>query len=597
MILTDEQIKSLIINPEHRPDIDAARKLQDEHKVHVTGEGYNDALKRTIGKERAIQFGQDRELSKPVTMFLTKKIKDELSRWKNTQGTRKTYDFGDSKELVESFHKLLLSVWKNSSIENFAYWLDDALYTDFNGFAMVEMPRKEGDVEIKDGIPTKPTGDPYVIFKSIEQVHDFKCSGRRVEYLILNFGFTTETDAGVTKEYPLYRVIDDRADYIYILKGEPQLYEKAEVLSNDIGYVPAIQIGAVLNSTLNDYVKTSHIYQTLPMLNDYMTRHAEHVSSEVLHAYPILAIKGTKCNYVSEKGTACSKGKIFENGQESNCPKCNGTGAIVARNSGEVIIIPELDKQGKAYDPGTVGEYITPPTDILEHQSSELKILEENIIYSGTGIAKALAKSSIQTATEIVLNIKPLEDKISSVLDNIEAIEKFITDAIGLMKYGNRYKGCEIYYGRRLNIRDENLILKEIEDSKRAGMPVSHIRTLLQELIATRNRNSVADMERGFMLLDLEPCATLSVDETQKSEYISDELKVYKLNFDDYIDRFELEHGSIMLYKAGVDYQSRIRAIKTILDAYNNETYLEYESESNQDRNDQREGIPSGDDI
>jgi len=269
----------------------------------------------------------------------------------------------------------------------------------------------------------------------------------------------------------------------------------------------------------------------------------------------------------------------------------------VARNSGEVIIIPELDKQGKAYDPGTVGEYITPPTDILEHQSSELKILEENIIYSGTGIAKALAKSSIQTATEIVLNIKPLEDKISSVLDNIEAIEKFITDAIGLMKYGNRYKGCEIYYGRRLNIRDENLILKEIEDSKRAGMPVSHIRTLLQELIATRNRNSVADMERGFMLLDLEPCATLSVDETQKSEYISDELKVYKLNFDDYIDRFELEHGSIMLYKAGVDYQSRIRAIKTILDAYNNETYTEYESEGNQDRNDQREGIPSGDDI
>jgi hypothetical protein len=41
------------------------------------------------------------------------------------------------------------------------------------------------------------------------------------------------------------------------------------------------------------------------------------------------------------------------------------------------------------------------------------------------------------------------------------------------------------------------------------------------------------------------------------------------MNFDDYVDRFELDNGPIMLYKADADYQTRIKAIKAVLDGYN----------------------------
>lgn len=600
MILSDEKIKQLILRPERDSDIKEAIRLQDEMKVHVTGEGYLDALKRTMGDVRAVQFGESRELTKPVTLFLTKKIKDELSRWKNTQGTRKSYDFGDKKDQITEFRKTLSKVWKNASIEDFAYWVNDALYTDFNGFALVEMPKKTESGSIRDGIPNQGNGSPYIIFKSIADVHDFKCNGRKVEYLILNYGYKTFKDnKGVDVQRTLYRVIDDKNDYIYIKGVENvELDPDSIVIPNTLGYVPAIQIGNILNSTLNDYVKVCHINQTLPLLNDYMTRHAEHVSSEVQHAYPILAMKGTKCTYQSPQGSTCSKGKIMVEGQEENCPRCNGVGAVVIRNSSEVIIVPELDKQGKAYDPGLVGQYIVPPTQILEHQALELSELENTIIYSGTGITKALAKSSIQTATEIVINLKPLEDKISSILDNIECVETFLTDTIGKMIYKDVYRGCEVHYGRKLNIRDENLILNEIEQSKRTGMPVSYIRTLLQELIATRNRNSRADMERGFMLLDLEPMAIYSLKEVLDSEYTSDEIKCYKMHFDDYIDQFELEYGSITLFEALSDYQKRITDIKTILDKYNTEQLKQVEDDnSNEDRNNVQGGNSEDDAV
>jgi len=582
MKLSDEDIKQLILRPEHESDILECIKLQNEMKVHVTGEGYTDALKHTMGKARAVEFGATRELLQPVTLFLTKKIKDELSRWKNTQGTRKTYHFGEKREEITKFREMLEKVWKNSSIEQFAYWLNDALCTDFNGFAMVENPAKTAKGVIRDGIPYDSGSSPYIIFKAIEDVHDFKQNGRKVEYLILKYGTRSKEINGNTVMQTLFRVIDDTRDSIWVkgtnikLPGEQieevKLDDENKVIANSLGYVPAIQIGDLLYKTLNDYVKTSCIHQVQPQLNDYMTRHAEHVSSEIQHAYPILAIKGTKCNYISPEGYACSKGKIMTpEGKEENCPRCNGAGATVIRNASEVVLIPETDKQGKAYDPALIGQYIVPPTAILKHQAEELDAIESTILYSGTGIAKALAKSSIQTATEIVLNIKPLEDKISSILDNIEYNEKFLTDAIGEMVYKKDYKGCEIHYGRKLNMRDENLILEEITKSKQAGMPVSYIRTLLQELNITRNRNSRQDMERGFMLLDLEPMATYSLEEVLNSSYASDSMKCYKMNFDDYIDRFELENLPIVLFEPGKSYQDRIKAIKAVLDQYNEE--------------------------
>ncbi len=599
MVLSEEKIKQLIISPEHRADIEEAIRLQDEAKVHVTGEGYKDALARTMGKERSIEFGLTRELTEPVTKFLTKKIKDELSRWKNTQGTRKSYDFGDDKNKSEDFVKILTSVWKDNTIDSFAYWLNDAIYTDFNGFAMIEMPVRVGDLIVRDGIPGSKIDAPYIIFKSIEDIYDFKCNGRSIEYIIINYGVSVEVSGGVTVEHRLYRVIDDEFDAVYINRaGTVEPYANELPIKNKLKFVPAIQIGDILAHTLNDYIKVSPINQCQPHLNDYITRHAEHVSSEVQHAYPILAIKGSRCNYISPEGSACSKGKIKIGAKEANCPRCNGSGAVVIRNSSEVVMVPEVDKTGKAYDPSMIGQYIVPPTAILKHQSEELDSLENTIIYSGTGIAKALAKSSIQTATEIVLNIKPLEDKISSILDNIEFVETFLTDCIGKIVYDDSYKGCEVHYGRKLNIRDDNIILDEIEKSKRSGMPVSHIRTLLQELIATRNRNSKIDMERGFMLLDLEPMATYSIKEILDSEVVSLKTKCLKQYFDDYIDRFENENGSIVLYKTTSSYQDRIAEIGSILEGYNDEQLKFIDNgKSDKNRKDDQRGTQEGDAV
>jgi len=564
VILTESKIIELIKTPLHHGDILEGIRIQDDLKVHVTGEGYQDTLERIIGQKRAMDYGT-RELKNPATKYITKKIRDELSRWKNTQGTRKTYRFGSDEAKAVEFRKQLSTVWKNGSMDSFSSFLNDALYTDFGGFAIVEKPRIEGNQEIRDGILGKKTGTPYVIFKALSDIYDFRLTGRKVEYLIIRY---SEENGVVT-----FRVIDDAGDYLYDVKnskdGKDIVLRKDSTIPNDLGYVPAIQIGNINFTPLNDHVKTSHIFQTIPILEDYLTRHAEHVISEMVHANPLLALKGTKCTYQDADGHACAGGKIWNiDGQEVNCPNCDGEGATVPKNSSEIIIVPELDKEGKTYNPSMIGQYIVPPTDILEHQAKELDELEQKALYSGTGI-KSLVKAQIQTATEIVLNLKPLEDKISDVLDNIEEVETFTTDAIGKLIYRDKYEGSEIHYGRKLNIRDENLILMEIEQSKRAGMPITEIRLLYQELYGTKHRNSSSDLERAMMLLDLEPLATSSIDEVEKTFLTTDEVKWLKINFDDYIDMFENEHGLVNLYMSGQKMNTRIKSISEILTKYN----------------------------
>ena len=584
MILTDAQIVEIIKNPLHGGDIREGIRLQDEHKVHVTGEGYTDALVRIIGQKRAVDYGT-RELKQPITKFLTKKIRDELSRWKNSQGTRKTYRFGSDEKKAIEFRKQLSVVWKNGSIDSFSSsFLNDALYTDFGGFAIVERPRVEGEVEVRDGIPGKKTGQPYLIFKALGDIYDYRLTGRKVEYLITKFPTGMEGETW-------YRVLDDKGDYLYKTTGSGNVeLIDGSAIKNTLGYVPAIQISNINLTPLNDHVKTSHIDQTLPLLEDYMTRHAEHVISELIHASPLLAIKGTKCNYVSPTGQACSNGKVWTNeGNEINCPHCDGVGATVPKTSSEIIVVPELDKEGKTYNPSMIGQYITPPTEVLDHQARELDELEQRVIYSGTGI-KSLVKAQIQTATEIVLNLKPLEDKISSILDNIEEVEQFATDCIGTMIYGSKYEGSEIHYARKLNIRDENLILEEIEQSKRAGLPVSEIRLLYQELYETRYRNSSADLTRAVMLLDLEPLATSSVEEVEKTLYTTEDIKWFKMNFDDYIDKFENEYGLIHLYKANEKMDTRIKQIAEILTKYNEERKSSESGERASERDDVQRG-------
>ena len=580
MILTDAEAIELTRHPKNSASIELGAELQRDHKIHVTGEGYKNYIKQIVGYENNEQYAQKQELSEAVTTVLTRRIIDEQSRWKNTSGPKEDYEFRANQKLDKKFKKVLSQVWKGESMKYFINnFLAESLYTEFNGFLIVEqgMIDKRGDdiFEIRDGIVSKVQNNeikPYIIFRPIENIRDFESKGNAVEYIILNWGETEDGDR-------IYRVIDDMWDRIIIEKqGEYSLSESKDLkkIPNPLGRVPAIQISTYRKTPADDSVKTSPIWQVLPLLKTYLTNWSEHVITCILHSHPIYYQVGQMCRYSDDHGS-CDMGYInyVIEGQpkKKTCPACGGVGSSMRKDASTMINLPQTDEQGQPYSIASVAGYVSPPVEGIKSQREGLRELADQIMQSGTGMNKVMETSIEKTATEAILNYKPLEKIIGGILSNIEYVQTTLTDLIGNMFFGDKYMSSEIVYSRNLNLRDENTVLIEIEQAKKAGASASYIRTLHDELIHSRYQNSPTELERNMMLSQLEPFIGYTPQDLSKDfmGFVDDDTMTLKVYFTDYIVRFETENVLITDYKENQDMNVRIMEIKKIIDLYNKE--------------------------
>jgi len=591
MRLTDQQVIELIEHPVNSDAIEKASELQDIHKVHVNGKGYKEYIHQIVGYENNKQYTQKKELSECGTIFLTKIIIDQQSRWQNVKGTKKYYTFAKAARKEREFDKVLSQVWKNESIEYFINeFVKDALYTEFNGFIIGELPQVKDNNEIKDRIVQPLSNEklkPYLIFRPIETIIDFVSKGNKVEYIIIDWGeeerdtdktLKPESGSGITVQ--LYRVIDDNQDRIFEkIKGVVSLSKIYPPIENKLDYVPAVQISIFRDDVLIDEIKTSPIRQSIPLLKTYLTNWAEHVITCILHSHPIYYQIGQQCRFKDDDGT-CENGYINYTikGKPAikRCPECKGIGAVLHKNAAEALILPQVDEEGKPYNITSVAGYVEPPVETLKQQIAELRWLEENILLSGTGMNKMAETQIEKTATEAMLNWKPLEKIIGDILDNIEYIETAVTNMIGKLYYGKTYESCQISYNRNLNLRDENTVLIEIEQAKKAGASSSYVKTLHNELIYSRYQHNEIDLERNLILAELEPFIGYTPEEMQKycSDWVDPDAIKMKIYFNDHITRFENEHGKITEYQENKELNKRIKIIKTFLRKYNDEIKL-----------------------
>jgi len=568
MILSQDEILELCEHPFNADLIKACQVSHVEHKRHITGEGYK-ALVNTYEyyetkEERKIK----KQLSKPATLPITTIIRGELNRWTNAQGTYKSYDFGDKRDLSEGFiNDVLSQLWRGGSLDSFIKGeYKDLLDTDFCSFLTVVKPRiiEESGVVYyeREGIKRKAKPNelprPYIIYTDIADVLDFRVYGNRVEYIIFKYG---EERVKNGEKRIFYRVIDDEKDLIVVKDPERvrngmlfTIADDEDILPNDLGYVPSIQV-STLNSNLGtNGLRESQLTFLIPSLDRYMSMDSEHVRSEVIHAHPQRWGIAQVCPECEGDGSIDndSESQYYNSeigeGHSMSCPICGGSGGVLALGSGDVVKLPQYDDMGNAYPAKAPGGYIQMDTKVLDHQTTELEKLWNDIIYAGTS-NKNIVSDRFKTATETNTNTKTLEDKIDDRLNVIESVESFLVGVAASMdeQYGTNYRGCTVKYGRNLYYRSEKDILEVMELAKRAGSPMAYIKTLVIELYQTKYRNSKEERERALRLVELEPYPGYTTDELLgEGVYVDDELLCYKMNFNDIVEEYENQGKDIV---------------------------------------------------
>ena len=584
MILGTNEVLELVKKPVS-PVIGVNRDLQNRHKLHITGEGVDTHISHLIAYETAEDFKLRQKDVEDFTRLVTNEIIEAQSRWKSAQGTTKYYDFGSNGDkLATEFKKDILSqVWKGGSMDSFIKdFLAAAIYQEFNGFLLIEkgailrMPIEGGEevYEVREGISTRITDDkvkPYIVFKSVNDVHSFRVTGSRVEYIVLDAGFEMRNGLKVK----LFRVIDDKFDYIVEVQGnESRISEMHPPIQHKAGKCPVVRVSTLRKYIANDMTLTSVIDNLLGTLDNLLTLYIDHATTARKHGFPLMWMVGSDCIGRNEY-TTCDNGRLqwTWDGVDHDilCPSCGGKKQIKTDPS-SVLLVPFTDIEGKAISMTAPGGYINRDIATFIEQRNEINFQIQSLLSAGTGVKNGMAEASTdKTATEVVMNTKPLEDIISKNIDIVESVEKELTDLLGVVYYGDKYKGCEIIYGRRLNLRDENALLMEIEASKKAGTSVMHIKTLNEELTYSRFIRSEIDLQRNILLSELEPLIGFTFSEIESSESIDYKTKILKQNFTDIVEEFEQKNGLIERYKPELEHKKRIKLIQDelnkILDA------------------------------
>jgi len=559
-MLTTERIEELIKNPASKELLEAGIRIQNSHKVHITGEGYESELKQLKGFESKTDYEIRTQLTRPGTVQLCALILDNLNRWVTNQGTVKITQFKQT-EQKEEFKKVLGQVWRGDSLENFIRtFYKEAIYQEMEGFLLVTKPLVAGSVQIREGVEMPYDGnalDPYILFYAAEDVHDFGGIGDNLEYLILDYG----DDNG--EQY--YRVIDDTQDTLISVRNDVMTV-KNEVL-HGIEYTPAIQISSIAKNLKDDKVKTSPIDHVLPALFRYMQKDSDLIIQMVRHMYPKLASVTTQCKMCDGDGT------YYDQETKIKCKECNGTGKVIPIDRDGVLGMPQYIDDGKTPYPGSPASYITPDNASLQVAIDDLKDLAQEIMYSATG-DKNIVAESLNTATENLINFKGLEDRIAEIVEMVESREEFLVKTVAMMHQDFKagFENVSIRYGRRLVLRGDNEIMLEIKAAKDSGMPSSHIEALQKELIYARYKNNRSELERQQLLADVEPLNGYTPSEISDLEsYVTPEDLQIKYNFLRLIDLFEDSKGPVQLFAVGQEWKKRVNAIYDELKTLNDE--------------------------
>lgn len=590
MILTDEQIKQYILEPSHGKTIARAKELYTSHIRHVKGVGVEDYfIKQEIkGYESEADKLLRKDISRATTVPIFSSALGFFEKAFSASGYSRYFEFKNDKDKTKSkqFEMYLnTDVCDGMSMSKLmsTMW-GDKIHYDFNGVFMVELPKADSDDDL-----IGEHNKPYVIFKSILDIHDYDVDGTTVEYLILK---TECEEEGVD----MYRVIDSARDVIArVEKNVVTILDTPEYpqLKNIWGYVPAIIVSDQYDAVTEAH--QSFIWQSIGTADEYLLDSSIQSVSKKKHGFPQKWSYQVPCKQCADQhGVALGKlpiyGEYIEGERQiagwTPCKACNGTASIPV-SPASVVLKPMPDANNP--DIGEPFGYVVPDIDSIRFQVEELERLEAAIheaITSVVEVEDGQAKSD-QTATGRVLDVSAKQVKLNKFSANAEAVEQFLTDAIGKAIYGEEYLGSIVRYGRKYYILTENELERMFNEAKKSGVNASILKSYMEELIYVRYATDPIELALQLKLFEAEPFPHMTVDEVQNLKYASEFDKYMKTYFNDYIEQIERTKPLIVSLGTVEELQSELRELNKkkmiesgAIDANGNPVSTDKESEA-----------------
>ena len=433
----------------------------------------------------------------------------------------------------------------------------DYFKTQINSVLVVDLPTEQDSA---DRYP-----QPYFYWLPIKDVIDFKANptSGQMEWII----FHQDGEKIAVIDDASYRIFDAKNGTIGELEVENP---------HDLGYCPARFFWSEPISLDKPDIKQSPVTKELDRLDWYLFYALSKRNLDMYGSYPIYWGYEQECDYHDDTtGDYCEGGflkdehqhwKYDSNGLLMPCPVCSKKRLVGA---GSFVEVP-VPQEGHPDLSNPVG-MLAVDREGLDYNSTEVEKLRLDIITAIVGQNEEITQREAVNEQQVKANFESQSTVLKRVKKGFEEAQKFVDDTCCKLRYGTAFLSSSINYGTEFYLLTTDELRERYKLAKEAGMSEADLDALLQQIIETEYRHNPQQMQRMIILSDLEPYRHLTRNEVQtlyKDSLIPVEQLLVKLNFADFIKRFERENMNIIEFGANIDYDKKIATIKEQLTKY-----------------------------
>lgn len=442
-------------------------------------------------------------------------------------------------------------VWKTKG------W--DFFKTEINSVLIVDLPAEQ---QAGDRYP-----QPYFYWLPIRDVVAFDAEPNGQMRWI---AFRQDEDKLAVFDDEYYRIFDYKSGALGTLLVENR---------HDIGYCPARFFWIEPMALEYPDVKMSPITKVLGALDWWLFFHISKQHLDMYGSYPIYTGYEQNCDYHNdETGDYCNGGYLYDikgvqkldlAGLPLKCPKC-GDKRIIGAGSFIEIPVPQTD-QPDLRNPVSI---VSVDSASLKYNVDEEERLKNDIITTVVGTNEEITTRDALNEQQIRANFESQSTILNRVKTGFEQAQQWVDSTVCRARYGNSFISAGISYGTEFYLQTADELRNRYKTAKENGASESELDALYSKVIETEYRNNPAMRQRLLVLADLEPYQHLTRDEvmTLKDKGIATmEDVILKLNFADYIRRFERENMNVVEFGENIDYDKKIQAISDRLREYASE--------------------------
>lgn len=484
---------------------------------------------------------------------------DKLSRIFDGRDPAFNYQFANSAQRDDweqyRLHKLHEpEIWQTKGWEFFKSEINSVLIVDVAREQQSELP------------------EPYFYWLPIDDVISYKADAttgvmdyivfrRRDEIIVLDDGF--------------YRVWDDKKH-----TGQINGLPKVEA-AHDLGYCPARFFWNEAISLDDPDVKASPLSKVLESLDWFEFFHISKRQLDLMGAYPILSGYEQSCDFSNaENGDYCDGGflrnkeghyKLDMAGLLMRCPKC-GNKRIIGAGSFVEIPVPNAE-EGQA-DLRNPVQMLTVDRGALDYNVEEEKRLREEIITAVVGQDEIITNRDAFNEQQVQANFESVTTVLNRIKKGFEAAQQWVDETVCRLRYGRYFISAKVNYGTEFYLYSVDELRARYKAAKESGASESELDMMLNRILETEYRNDPVLLRRMLILSELEPFRHMSRQEVadlfSKNLVSESDLRV-KLNFPNFIKRFERENTNILEFGNAIPYQRKIDTIMAELRRYADE--------------------------